>query len=645
MRARKKRCRVPWRPFPSDQVKVTVPIFVAFCAIAAALRTWNRTAGPVVALLRIDGDEELAQVYSDAADVFLSSFDDTSFYELVRTFKKTERKTGLEGTRRGRAILVALQDQEIDARAHLLADVIISLPSPKPSHFEAALKRHGVKGSPEDIELLTSIPLDRMRDAFLPYRPANLALAKLRTLRQTLIEPPPKPTVSVGVPTLHSLHGFGQAVSWGLELARDIADYKSGKIPWSEIESGVLISGPPGTGKTMYAASLAETCSIPLFYGSAAQWQAAGYLNDMLTAMTRAFSDARSKAPCVLFIDEIDAFGDRSVKDRHGDYKRQVIAGLLEELDGFRRREGVVVIGACNDPDALDPAIKRSGRLGKHFRLSLPDDAARLAIFKSLAAVTFERDQEELVALSTEGMSGADIAEVIKEAKRAARRRDESFGTCHVMMALPELCAIPPEMISSVAVHEAGHAVVALAMGFGELRRVLVMSHRTPGRTANLGQTEIALSSDVRRTRDFYMDEIAMLLAGIAAEQIVFGNFDDGAAGSPASDLVRATRTATLVETNLGMGTSLVANEVASEDIQRLRMYDRELGYRIHDILDSQFKRATAIIQENRRALDAFVEGLVTNRSIAGEDARLIFETHRRPRVSLAKIPSQVRSQ
>jgi len=631
---KEKRCRVPWRLFPADQVRVTFPVFVAFCAIAAALRTWNRSVAPVVALLRVDGDEELAQVYSDAADVFLRSFDGSAFYDLVRTWKKDERKTGLERSPRGRAILVAMKDQKIDDRAHLLADVIIDLPSPRPSHFEAALKRHGANGSSQDIDLLTSIPLNKMRDAFLPYRSANRALAKLRSLQQPSIEPPTRPRV----PTLRELHGYGEVVEWGLELARDIADFKAGKIPWSDVESGVLISGPPGTGKTMYAGSLAETCAVPLIYGSAAQWQATGYLNDMLKAMSHAFAEARAKAPSILFIDEIDAFGDRSVRDSHGDYKRQVIAGLLEELDGFKRREGVVVIGACNDPDALDPAIKRSGRLGAHFKLSHPDDAARLAILRSAANVEFDPHQEQLVSLATEGMSGADIIEAIKTAKRTARRRQENFIAGHIIETLPDLLPVSSEMIKAVAVHEAGHTVVSLALDYGEVRHVEVKSHRAQGSRADFGRTHLALPANARRTREHYMDEITMLLGGIAGEQIVFGNFGDNAGGGPDSDLVRATRTATLVEASLGMGKSLVTKEVNPNELQRLSAYDRGLNKCVHDILAVQFQRATSIIEEHRGVLDEFIERLVANRSMTGDEVREIFKSHRKPRVSLAKI-------
>ncbi|MCK3776664.1 ATP-binding protein [Ensifer sesbaniae] len=146
------------------------------------------------------------------------------------------------------------------------------------------------------------------------------------------------------------MYGYGGAKEWGLELAQDLIDWQRGRIDWSEVDTGIVLSGPPGVGKTQFAAALARQCSVPIIAASLARWQARGHLGDLLKAMRSDFDKAKESAPCILFCDELDSFGDRnSFSADNKDYSTQVVNGFLEHLDGLDGREGVVVIGATNN--------------------------------------------------------------------------------------------------------------------------------------------------------------------------------------------------------------------------------------------------------------------------------------------------------
>lgn len=178
-------------------------------------------------------------------------------------------------------------------------------------------------------------------------------------------------------PGLDRLHGMDEAVAWGLGVAVDLQAYAAGTLPWGEVGGhACLLSGPPGCGKTLYAAALAATCAVPLITGSYGKWLGSGssHQGDLLKGMRTTFAEAKKKGPSVLFIDEIDAFPNReTIAHAWKDWEIQVVNTLLELVDGSGGREGVVLIAACNHPHLLDPALMRSGRLDKHIRVRLPD--------------------------------------------------------------------------------------------------------------------------------------------------------------------------------------------------------------------------------------------------------------------------------
>jgi len=174
---------------------------------------------------------------------------------------------------------------------------------------------------------------------------------------------------------IETLSGYGEARQWALDLQVDLELWQKGRLGWSEMSAKLMLSGPPGTGKTTYARALCNTLQVPLLVTSVASWLEPGYLGDVLKRMSQAFETARVHAPSILFIDEIDNIGNRggSRRDQYDDYWRSLVNRLLELLDGASKTEGVIVVAATNQPDRIDAALLRSGRLEKHVVIPMPD--------------------------------------------------------------------------------------------------------------------------------------------------------------------------------------------------------------------------------------------------------------------------------
>lgn len=630
-----KRTRVPWKT--DAQVRnttVTLPVFMAYCGVAASLRVWNKPNTKFIVTLRARVDF-YHPVYAEAVEAFAAGiWERREYTSFAYEWKDRSFRDEMEADTNGRAIFIAPPDYNLDDDERLFSDAILDLKPRTRRHAEAALRRAGLPLSERDVELLLSEPWPRLVKAFQDRRHPMLALERLRTHSRMPSKRVPAVSKPLG-PTLSDMHGYGPALEWGANLTKDLADYKAGVLPWSDVDNGVLLSGPPGTGKTMFAEALANSCQVPVIYGSVSRWQEAGALDSHLKAMRASFAEAKEKAPSILLIDEIDTLGSRTNSDRNGGYFRCVLAGLLEQLDGFDRREGVVVIGACNFPEQLDPAIRRPGRLDRHFEVALPDKQSRLSILAFHCGINLDHSQAEKFGVATDGLSGADIEQLVRDAKRTARRRAEAPSGTHVIEQLRPLTELPEEYVRHVAVHEAGHALVASEVSFGQVSEIRISRYRIDGKSSELGRVQYDQARDKPKTPADYRNAIAVCLAGIAAELEVFGSFTDGAAGSDTADLNRATELATMLEGALGMGHTLVVEDEVQ--LKRLRTYNPEFRRHLHAILQSELERARSAIRTRRAALEAIVERLMRANAMSGDEVFEIIEGYRRPTVSLAK--------
>src|ERR1700730_4041625 len=219
-------------------------------------------------------------------------------------------------------------------------------------------------------------------------------------------------------PRLSELSGMDEARAWGAAAAQDLSDYIAKKITWSEVDPGVLIYGEPGTGKTLFATALAATCQVPLLATSYAQWQRSkdGHLGNVLAAMHAVFECARRCAPCILFIDEIEAVSTRAARGQNQSWYTGIITALNEELTALAAHAGIIVVAAANFPDRIDPALLRSGRLDRKIAIPLPTAEHLEGIIRYHLSFKSELADADLgdLAVATIGMTGADVEKLVR---------------------------------------------------------------------------------------------------------------------------------------------------------------------------------------------------------------------------------------
>jgi hypothetical protein len=422
---------------------------------------------------------------------------------------------------------------------------------------------------------------------------------------------------SVVLPRLEHAIEYGAARDWALALKDDIADYRSGRIGWNDVDRGCVLHGPPGTGKTLLAQMLGEACGVPVVVSSLGQLFAGstGYLNDMIQAMRAVFDEAKAKAPSILFLDEINALPNAdTVGDRNRDYWMPLILDFYQQLDGaMQDRTGVIVIGATNRIQDINAALLRPGRLERAIFVGPPDVQGIERIMRHhLGDDLLDVDLAPLSVISSARSStGAVVMEQVRAARRIARRAGRP-------MILADLeCQVIGEEhrtedeLRRAAVHEAGHVVVGLATG-GIVESVSIMSGATSGGSARM---KIPAANLV--TGNQLEGLVMSLLAGRAAEQLVLGEASQGAGGDETSDLAKATSMLAGMEASLGLGTSLLFRSTPEHAMVLLR--DQDFRRRIDKVLRDLYQRTIATLHERRPALAAIINGLLEHRFLTGE--------------------------
>lgn len=623
-------------PYHSSKYELTLQTHLAIIAMSRSIRQFLKRRSSFVAAFVTPPKADI-HAYKMAAKWLLEGTvpvggERGNNYVLV-VGEETEVADEFAGFRKlrelKRAIILLQDDELLSDEVRIVADIVVRLLLPAPNDYRIAGQRMGFGNiTKADADFLATQSPERVELGWRRGRSVGVSVGRLR--RHPHIEKGKRSSGSSSVgPTLHDLPGYGEAKAWGLQLAEDLAAWKAGSLAWDDVDCGILLSGPSGSGKTSYAAALARTCNVPLILGSAARWQATGHLGDMLKAMRKAFAEAARQAPSILLIDEFDSFTSRDDRTGSSDnYHRQVINALLELLDGAQAHEGVIVIGATNYPDIIDPALLRAGRLEHHFSIPLPNEAARYDIFRFYLRGDLTDETLDSVVSASDGWSGADIERCVRDARRNARRAKRPMSLVDLIAALPPVVPIPMAVQRYVAAHELGHAILGVLLDTDPLMSVSIQRSIQVGRSSqSLGHTEFEERLFSRKTSTHLRNKIATLLGGIAAEQLLFGEFGNGAGGDPSADLNRATDLATMLEIKWGLGKTLSVEPGDSpRELSAFRHRRKALSKSVEATLQAEFRRAKSLLEQHRNALLDLHAGLLQEGSLAAAVVRAAVE-------------------
>ena len=505
--------------------------------------------------------------------------------------------------------------------ALLPADLQAVLPDPveiPPLSREAILfaltKTHSRTGRIDRKALLNILPPDRDLARLSRVQLAR-AFRETSTLRvaEALVRMAVRPVMR---DRLAELDGTGELHTIATQIVRDMAAYADGSLSWADIPHGLLLVGAPGTGKTYAAKCIADASGLPLVATTIGEMQSKGHLGDMLKAMREAFDEARRKAPCFLFIDELDSIGDRNSQESHAkSYRRQVVNEFLAQMDGLASGEGVMIIGATNHPDQIDSAVLRAGRLDMHVQVPMPGPEAIDRLLRIELGPDTPIDLCS-VGRAAEGKSPAEIVGAIRKAKAAARTAAQPLDTQQLMAALKTKVADLGPLGWRIAVHEAGHAVFAHVMGIGEVMSIAILD----------GGGQILLDRHAHEglIAD-YETQMAYSLSGRAAEVLILGNASAGAGGPAHSDLAIATRLALQIERSTGLGRNGLIWE-PGENGRPISPAERES---VLARLEAQAERARGVLALYHDPVERLAIILLEHGFLQASDIMAVLERHR----------------
>jgi len=410
----------------------------------------------------------------------------------------------------------------------------------------------------------------------------------------------------------------------------------------AKIPKGVLLVGPPGTGKTLLAKAVAGEAGVPFFSISGSEFVEM-FVGVGASRVRDLFEQAKKNAPCIVFIDEIDAVGRQRGAGMGGgnDEREQTLNQLLTEMDGFEGNSGIIIVAATNRPDVLDSALMRPGRFDRQVTVDRPDYAGRLQILNVHAKdKTLSKDVDlDKVARRTPGFTGADLANLLNEAAILAARKDlDKVSNDEVGDAIERVMAGPEKkdrVISDkkkelVAYHEAGHALVgALMPDYDPVAKVSIIPRGQAGGLTFFTPSEERMESGLY-SRSYLQNQMAVALGGRVAEEIVYG--EEEVTTGASNDLQQVANVARQMITKFGMSDKIgpvalgqsQGGMFLGRDMSSTRDFSEDtaatIDVEVSELVDVAYKRATKVLTDNRIVLDEMAQMLIERETIDTED-------------------------
>jgi cell division protease FtsH len=509
------------------------------------------------------------------------------------------------------------------------ADVTIKIVTPTGATVRDAMKRclSGRIPGHVDDKLVADLCFDDLVAAMRSGSTPSRAVERMRTI----FDRRRKTTQTGTYPRLEDAVEYGEAQKWGLELVRDLENYRAGKLLWSEISAAAILFGDPGCGKTVLADSLALACDIPIVKVSVADYFTGEahlgiVLQQQRSTFLRAKSISSNKGACLLFIDEIDAipkrsdFSDASTSSRrNADWWIPIINDFLLLCDQAKN-DHVILCGATNRISAVDPALLRPGRFERAIEIGRPVLAGIINILRFHLRGDLQDEDLTEVARTADGSTAAELMDIVRAARRRARNAQRPLTLDDLRVQIQGEQDDPPAVLRRIAVHEAAHAVTTVVLSIGDLLYVTLQSRGTSG-----GHTKVRSSdADLMTLPDIENRVISILAAGVA-ERLLLGSKSVGSGGTDKSDDGIATSMISVLYASTSL-TGEFFHRCSSDEALATVRADPRLRHLVEQHLRRLEKRAADLVARYCECIDAVAQALAKSRYLTGDEVIAVMQ-------------------
>lgn len=589
-------------------------------------RHFNRfqTAVAVCAVIQVPNSKWTSPIQSAARMLgeWATVFDGSA----SASYRNTAEAMAIEALAKGGRVLVVATGPTVPNSMMAAADIVVDITGLSLADVKRTI-RDVTGGRPRDLLEEDVADLDIL-EATAAIRVGTTAASCIERIRALKNRPSTKGMV-VDAPLLSELHGYGAAAAWAERLMSDLDRWRAGEIVFDSIQHNIVLGGPPGVGKTSFVRSLARTAGLPLVVTSMGTLfsTTAGYLDSVTKGIDKVFSDARAAGPCaIVFLDELEAIPNRSLlESQHVAWWTTVVTHFLTVLDGgSTAASNLVVIGATNYPEKLDPALVRPGRLDRVVWIDVPSEADLAKIYRYYLGDDLANEELTAIAGLATGATGAVARGHVIGARSRARSEGRSMTRSDLLDQIFPPLDLPADLAWRAAVHEAGHAVLAAKLQVATVKSISIGGRGSGGEQIG-GRVTVERPALYIGSAETLRAEALQILGGRAAEEVVLGSASAGAGGADDSDLARVTGIVASMHLSFGLMDTLSYVARAESALVAARQNPVVMRQVEHE-LQKLFGQAKALVEKERAAITTVAHELMRDRVMSGARLGQILE-------------------